>query len=358
MGNLIRCVEALGTPEQRIVRHHYNQHGEKERTDMPNGISIINEYDCFGRLSAYRSTDDSIHYHYIYDKKDNPILVKDLVHDTETKRFYDEHGRLKKETLDNGLTLSYTYDQLDRPLTVTLPDQTAIHYCYNAHYLIAVERIKNGKVVYTHCYDQYDLAGNVIQETLLKEAGNIHYQYDILERPISVQAPHWSETIPQNGFDIIGNLLQRNVTDKQGELTYTYAYDSLNQLISENGFISHTYQHDFIYNRTSKNEQPYTINALNQLLSQTNCSYKYDDNGNLIEKISNDQQTRYVYDALDRLIEVRKGPHTTKYTYDSFYRRLSKDHDGLITYYLYQNQNEIGAVNEGKINQLRILGIT
>lgn len=358
VGNLKHCIEAVGTPKQKIVSHHYNQYGQKERTDMPNGISIIHEYDIFGRLLTYKSSDKSIHYQYTYDKKDHPTLVEDLIHNTATGRSYDEHGRLKLETLDNGLTLTYTYDQLDRPVKVVLPNQSAIRYQYNALHLIAAERLKGDEVAYTHCYSHYDQAGNVTEETLLGEAGTVHYKYDLLERPIFKQAPHWQETIPQDGFDLVGNLLKREVTDKQGALTYTYAYDSLYQLKSESGFISHTYQNDSLYNRTLKDGQPYEVNALNQLLSQTNCTYHYDDNGNLIDKTTDNHLIRYVYDALDRLIEVHNGSDVTVYTYDSFHRRLSKNQNGVATLFLYQNQNEIGALNQGEITQLRILGVT
>lgn len=358
MGNVRRTVEAVGTPEQKSVRHHYNNFGQKERTDMPNGISIINEYDLFGRLSTYKSTDNTIHYQYTYDQKDRPLLIKDLVHNTTNERIYDDNGSLKSETIDNGLILAYTYDQLDRPTNVILPDQSFIRYRYNASHLIAVDRVKDNEIVYTHTYDQYDLSGNLIEETLLGKAGKIHYDYDLLGRPVSVKAPHWQETIPQNGFDTAGNLLERKVIDDEGTISYTYAYDHLYQLISESGCVSHTYKNDSVYNRTAKDENPYSHNSLNQLLSQSNCSYEYDRNGNLLEKKSGSETTRYVYDALDRLIEVHNGPNTTSYTYDSFHRRLSKTQNDSTTYYFYQNQNEIGAFCQDKIIQLRVLGIT
>ncbi len=358
MGNLFRCTEAVGTPEQKVVSHYYNLYGQKERTDMPNGVSIIHEYDSLGLLSSYKSTDNTIHYQYTYDKKDNPTLVKDLIHNTTTERSYDQYGLLISETLDNGLTLTYTYDQIDRPLTVTLPDQSSIRYCYNAHRLLAIERIKEGEITYTHRYNHFDLAGNVIEETLLGQVGAIHYKYDLLQRPISVNTPHWQEFIPQDGFDVIGNLLKREVKDEQGQIIYTYTYDSLNQLISEDGFISHTYKNDSVYNRTAKDNQPYDINALNQLKSQTNYSYRYDDNGNLIEKTTDNNQINYIYDALDRLIEVRHGDEVTTYNYDSFHRRLRKTRNGTITHYIYHNQNELGATIDGKITQLRVLGLT
>ena len=97
-------------------------------------------------------------------------------------------------------------------------------------------------------------------------------------------------------------------------------------------------------------------NALNQLLAHTNCQYRYDANGNLIEKQGN-HSILYRYDALDRLIEVQDGLNVTSYAYDSFHRRLSKTHNGKTTHYLYQGENEIGALECGIIKELRILGL-
>ena len=222
----------------------------------------------------------------------------------------------------------------------------------------AVECIKDNKIAYTHEYKQYDLSGNVLEETLLENAGKINYEYDLLGRSIFFQAPHWKETILPDGFDAAGNLLKRKVVDQQGPVNYTYTYDNLYQLTSESGFSSHTYENDSIYNRTEKDSQPYTLNDLNQLKSQTSNTYDYDKNGNLIEKTSHDEKIIYSYDALDRLIKVDDGPNITTYTYDSFHRRLCKTSNGVETKYFYHNQNEIGAYAEGKITQLRVLGLS
>ena len=44
------------------------------------------------------------------------------------------------------------------------------------------------------------------------------------------------------------------------------------------------------------------------------------------------------------------------YRYDAFHRRMSKKTNGISNTYLYQGQSEIGAITNGKIKQLRILG--
>ena len=250
---------------------------------------------------------------------------------TTTQREYDTHNRLIKETLDTGLSLSYAYDLHDRLLSVTLPDQSGVQYVYNAHYLTTINRIRNNELAYSHQYTAYDQAENVLQMQLPFQAGRINYSYDLLGRSISIDALHWQESVPSNGYDAASNLLQRQVSDAQGVINYSYTYDDLYQLTSETGEETITYANDSLYNRIAKNNQPYAINAFNQLLQQTDCSYSYDVNGNLLAITQGANTVNYSYDALDRLIAIQDGDIATTYYYDSFHRRLSKTCNG-ITY--------------------------
>ena len=82
------------------------------------------------------------------------------------------------------------------------------------------------------------------------------------------------------------------------------------------------------------------MNSLNQV-----TDYSYDLDGNLV----NDGRAQYTYDALDRLISVIKDGVTTTYTYDNFNRRLTKTSPDETLYFLYHDQNEIGAANSAKV---------
>ena len=66
---------------------------------------------------------------------------------------------------------------------MTLPDKSHIHYVHNADQLMAVERIIDGSNLYSHEY-RYDLAGNIVQEKHIGQAGTTTRQYDLLHRPI------------------------------------------------------------------------------------------------------------------------------------------------------------------------------
>ena len=356
MGNMIHCIEAKGTTEQKNSHLVYNLNGEKAQIIKPNGTILFHEYDLFGRLKRFHSSDKSIDYIYTYDANDNPVCIEDKVHKTSTIRAYDKFNRLLSETLDSGFTLSYTYDQLDRPLTIILPDQSAIHYTYTSHYLSRIDRIKESRIAYSHHYTDYDQAENLLGMKLPGQAGRIEFKYDLLQRLVSMKAPHWQETVSEKGYDAVGNLLQRQIVDAQGIVDYIYTYDDLYQLSSEKGHASHTYANDSLYNRVAKNDQPYQVNDLNQLLQQTDCTYIYDPNGNLIA-INSDEQTIFGYDALDRLTTIKKGDRLIHYRYDSFHRRLSKAVEGVTTDYIYLKDNEIGTIVGQATKELRILGL-
>lgn len=346
-GNVTRCIEAKGTKEQKTTHYKFNRFGQKILSELPSGIFLTYSYDDLGLLKTYFSSDGTISYSYGYDAKDHLVLVEDLVHDTSTNRNYDIYGRLISETLDHGQTITTAYDTLDRPISITLPDKSTIQYQYNALHLTDIHRGK-----YTHRYENYDLSGNVSLEYLAGQAGRVEYTYDLLERPVSTLSPYRNEILL--AFDASGNLLNRCV----GSLKFSYTYDDLYQLTSETGSQNHTYANDSIYNRRSKDSQIYTVNDLNQLLHQKEWDYHYDANGNLRLKSSDQEKVEFHYDALDRLIEVKNGPDITTYTYDSFHRRLSKTTNGISTYFLYYGQNEIGSFTNGKIDELRVLGLT
>ncbi len=111
--------------------------------------------------------------------------------------------------------------------------------------------------------------------------------------------------------------------------------------------------------------QPYAVNGLNQITSDSEKSYVYDLNGNLIQKSDGGTTTLYRYDALNRLMVVEEPSHwQVTYSYDSFGRRLTRN---LCTWidqwvpqeslsYLYQGQKEIGAYRGDQVTQLRVLG--
>ena len=305
-------------------------------------------YDSFGRLKTQISSDQTISYHYEYDSLNKLTKVTDQITGKATELAYSQ-GELQKETLGNGLTLNYTYDNTGRARTVTFPDQTGVEYCYNAVDLKEIHRLINGKQTYTHRDLIHSLSGEILQEELPGKNGITNYSYDTLGRCTSIASPSFNQLIPPNGFDAAGNLRTFELQNQ----TYAFTYDDTYQLTSETGHEPHSYQFDSLYNRTLKDEEACPYNSLNQIKKN---GFHYDLNGNLIERVKDHQTIRYRYDALDRLVEINQGGVATQFTYDSFNRCLSKKMNGEETLFLYQGQEEIGCWKEGKCQELRLLG--
>jgi len=341
-------IEAIGTPEQRIRKYEYNAYGQKSALTKPDGTVLYYCYDAKGRLSSFYSSDNSLSYTYTYNNVDSVLQVYDEVHRTSTTRIYDEQHRLTSETLENGLTIGYEADALGRKTKLILPDQSFVEYVYDAVDLREVHR--NG---YIHSYASIDTHGNLLESRLPYQAGVINFSYDKLNRERSANHPLRTHSIPLiDGFDKAGNLLKFYVNDGVKDQTHTFAYDDLYQLTSENGHETHQYQYDSLNNRTLKDGSACKSNDLNQLLEQEDLGFKYDLNGNMIEKKTGEATTRFEYDALNRLTTAYTPTDTISYRYDSFDRRLSKN-DEL---YLYDGQNQIGVYKNGNLTALRILG--
>lgn len=365
-GKLIEACEAEGTHEQKITKYTYNKYGQKEYEIKPDGSSILYVYDPLGRLKEYVSSDGSVHYIYDYDLSSNPFRVLDLVNGTETLRKYDEYNRLKRETLGNGLSLEYSYDLSGKPTQINFPDGSGMGLSYDNLFLKEIFRIgKKGERLYSHYYDSYDLSGNVAQSTLIGKAGKVSYTLDLIGRLTGIENSAWSGSIHK--FDLIGNVSEKSVKDALGTNTSQYSYDELNQLTKEEGSFYQEYANDSLYNRIRKGKFDYKINGLNQIINDGDTTYKYDLNGNLISIQDGHGEAKLRYDALNRLVEFETGSQKVNYIYDELNRRIGKqisirnDLSEFVLFkthnYFYQDQNEIGAYENGKLNELRLLGL-
>lgn len=369
MGEVLVEIEAEGTDLRKITEHHYNTLGQKDLITKPDNTQIIHTYDVLGRLQDYHADDNSFSYTFKYDWINQIREVSDNIANTKTIRDYDEDNNLKNESLGNELNLSYRYDRLNRPTRVILSDQSTIELFYNAAHLKAIKRISsNGEELYAHEYSRYDLSGNLLEAQMINNLGTITLAYDALGRNIGIASPYWSQEVPKDGYDPLGNLLKHTITSKEGITDFQYDYDHIYQLVSEKGTHNHSYVNDSLYNRVNKDGAPHQVNALNQLSDDSKMLYTYSTNGNL-ETMKNEQMDYlFEYDALDRLTSVTQGSEQHRYYYDFSNRRLSKSRfvkegsewqQGATIRYLYQGQNEIGAVDDsGKIVELRVLGLS
>lgn len=350
-GRLIAAIQASGTPEEKRTSIQYNSLGQKISSTKPNGETILFQYDLLGRLSEYSSSDDSIHYRYTYDICSNPIQVENLADHNASFRTYDPLNRVIEEKLANSLTCQMAYTPEGCLKSLILPDDSEVRYNYEGPILKQIDRYQNGEVLYTHQYLNHDLAGRLLESSLIHHLGNLTHQYTLKGQIANIASPFYQASLK---YDAVGNLLKRTTKDTLRPQEEKFTYDNLNQLSSEAG---HTYTHDSLYNRCSKDGRAHHHNALNQLLSDGETEFSYDMNGNLTKETRIDSTRILTYDALDRLKTLQINDQFWEFFYDEENRCISYHHNHHTEKILYVGQNDIGTANqEGIIHTLRVLG--
>ncbi|GAB4187119.1 MAG: hypothetical protein Tsb0015_05540 [Simkaniaceae bacterium] len=355
MNRLESLTEAAFSPEEQTTHYTYTSRGELAQTIKPDGISLDYSYDDLGRNIFLASSDGTIAYRYSYNLLDQMIQSEDLIHHQTIERILDSKGRILQETFPGGFSLHSSYDMLGRKTNIELPDQSSIHYTYDPLYLREASRKdSDGFALYAHFFEEYDLSGNLLRERFGKDY-EVQYAYDPLGRRISHKSPSFFAAIHQ--FDPVGNIISQTIRGH----TFHYEYDDLDQLIAEKGPFSHKYVFDSHYSRLQKDADPIQVNQLHQ----DKTHYTYDQRGNPLSKHTRQGDIHFAYDALDRLAQmILSDGQIIQYTYDGLHRRLSKtiypsdNTPPSQSFYLYDEQKEIGCINELGIQQLRILGDT
>jgi len=107
-----------------------------------------------------------------------------------------------------------------------------------------------------------------------------------------------------------------------------YGYDATSQLTSAvyDKLPAEAYDYD-----ANENRKAYETGKNNQLLSDGVFDYKYDEEGNRIEKRSKDSSTRYEWDHRNRLVRVLDNGKSVEYDYD-YQNRLVRRNDELFVH--------------------------
>jgi RHS repeat-associated protein len=169
-------------------------------------------------------------------------------------------------TYENGVTTSYQYDNMSRPISIYAQ--------------------KNDADILVMNY-QYDPAGNVTGSNFGRETP---YQ-------------EWVQSAE------------------------SFQYDELDRLVlaqGDYGQISFTY--DPVGNRLSRNDLNYSYNNMNELTSTDQGTlFTYDQNGNMLSRNDGTDSFSYAYNARNQLVQVEKNQQIISYCgYDGDGRRIRK----------------------------------
>lgn len=259
-GNLVKTVNALG----------HEQHWGK--------------YDAHGRPSEYIDANGNV-WEMTYDNRGR--LIKETGPRGEKTYQYDERGLLVSVTTPNGITVTRTYD--------------------DAHRLISINDGLNNQQRWT-----LDALGNATLEQLQSASGSVHWLYHQTFNEIgwktAITDAYGNETAL--GYDVVANLIQE--TDPTGD-QYQYQYD---------GFHKRTLVRDPLGKTIG-----YRYHDTGQIYTVTDprtrrTSYQYNAHGELTELRSPDTGlTRFSYDDAGNLSTRTDAKGTViSYTYDAVNR--------------------------------------
>ena len=254
---------------------------------------------------------------------------------------YDKNGNLVTQTnpQPNGVTTTYTYDNLNRQKSVSQPGQD-----------------ENGQAVTITNSVEYDFEGNKLSTT----DGN--------------------DNTTNYSYNKRGQI--EKVTDAKGNITL-YSYDTAGRKTAE--VSANNYDSTKALNEMNRTEYFYDLinrvktvaevtfdTALIDWVTVVTKAYKYDNNGNVLKEldalgyksvsgstvdniINSGYAAEYTYNNANKLITVLdpatkdKGlSYTTSYGYDALGRKISETNaKGVVTAYLY---DDLGNVLQISVN--------
>lgn len=314
-GRLNQVTDALG----KISKYAYDELGDKiGQTDALNHLTQW-AYDALGRATSHTLPDNRY----------------------ETSA-YDAVGRLTNRTDFAGNATGYSYDTADRVIEQVFVDGTVIGTTYTANGQVAsLTRTANGVAKATkYTYD----ARNRLTDILNPDQSKLHYGYDAAgqrTRLILTTPDQQSQTIDYT-YDAAGNLATVSTAGR----TFTYKYDAANRKIERddpNGVVTrYTYDANgrlsgYVAQKGSTilAKGDYTLNAAGQ---RTALAY-----------VAPDGQTRnlsYAYDGAGKLTgETRSLPaHNTTWTLDAVGNRTMQVLDSATSNYAYDATDRLTSI--------------
>ena len=367
VGELVSITDANGN----VTRYEYDKAGRVIKTTNAAGSSATVAYDEAGNV--LRSTDHAGNVTtYTYDDFDR-VIAKTVGGDT-IRYAYTADGMLSGVTDENG-TISYTYDLMNGLKSVMTYDGSVIEYGYDSASRLTEVKTPFGTTQYEYdlmdrivrvvAHDgtatlyEYDANGN---RTAVRYANGlvVTYEYDEVNRLVR------EKILDKNGAPVVeytytlgaaGERIKIEETGAASDRTVEYEYDALYRLVKEtvtddNGTTVTGYTYDSNSNRLTKTVDgevtSYAYNELNQLVTETGITYEYDLNGNLIRKTEAAQTTTYVYNVQNKLIRVTvqsgRSVNVEEYRYDYAGNRIARISELSTINYLVDTNGALSQV--------------
>jgi RHS repeat-associated protein len=377
-GNLVSLVD----PEGNRTRFQYDSRNQLIRETDPLGQASAYQYDFSGNLLLSKDRNGRT-TKYRYDDA-NRLVLEEWIATNQTvlnsiDYNYDKSGNLR--IIDDAFsTIGVAYDAMNRPSSTSnagTPKAPLVEYVYryNKNGLRTSSTQKIGgqdSEILTYQYDGEDRLSTLIQtgngvntkvvDFVYNQIGqlsnlkryadsqrttliaNSNYNYDAQNRLRSIEHGNsvTARAIAFYDYEYDGNSQLTRISDIDGATNYSY--DKTQQLkvadrATGDARGDEFYNYDQNGNRTSSHlSSEYTKTGGNRLSSDSEFTYTYDHEGNLVKRIeiSTSIAREYFWDHRNRLIRVTDKSsggiiiNEALYTYDALNRRIARtvDTDG------------------------------
>ena len=309
IGNLVSVIKGDGTR----IRSEYSSDGWLQARILPDGSITSYEFEDGLLRSAVNMT---MAVRREFDSRLR--LVSEAQGDWRAKFTYDTIDNLVRIEESGGRYTNHEFDERRR--VVKIEDSTfgIYHFEYDAVDLLTKWFMPNGTVVRNEYDEQDRLAAIQVVSRMGEEMFQLELKYDSLDRLIRQTASFKGEQhiteYEYNRRDQITQVIH------EGQVREWYGYDSGGNIVEASSYGAAE------------------IGPGNRLMQAGETSFRYDANGNMIEKRNRQGITRFSYNASDELVMI-SHPNTelSKFGYDPVGRRVWKRHNGKNVHYYWSN---------------------
>jgi RHS repeat-associated protein len=369
----------------RTLGYHWDLLGRLSELRNENGSRYNFRYDPAGRLLEETGFDRQSRQ-YLYEEASGALaqVVEAGAHTTVFH--FDPMGRLVERNAGQGQAERFAFDRNGRLIAAANGD-AKLQWFYDPAGNLTREHqhhlARSQTAVWQHRYDELNRRiatvrpdGHVTQ-WLTYGSGHVHgllvdgqdilgFERDDLHREVGrAQGNGLDQRLR---YDPVGRLLEQHIShakagtagagrtagtaealslrrsygyDKAGQLTaigdtrrgnLSYRYDPVGRLLEANGRLGReTFAFDPAGNiaDATGNDSRSGLHAVNRLLDNllkeyAGTTYRYDQRGNMTERVKNGKKTAFEWDGFNRMTAATSEEGSTRFSYDPLGRRIAK----------------------------------